>query len=377
MSYRKQTNEVINLCSDDEGDDTAASSLISSVLKHQGKEKRADKETINNKRRRVSSAKPVIFLMPDDKVETTDLSQLLLQHALTMNDSAIICNSAAHPLQLYHIRQQDHWSCGFRNLQMTLIGILSILPDDHEYFYDRPKLDGELVKIPTLLNVQHLMEQAWLDGWDRNGAKHYQGMLAHKKVWIGAVEVASAMGCLHIDATVVQFIQCSASRSLLGPFCYNYFRKRAGCNICLSRSSRQCAVETLRTTESRDDHSIGVACSCSCSVLPLYLQWEGHSVTIVGVELNREMLVSHFIVLDPMKCGQSFTKSLQQGHFNPLRKPVGSLLQRNSQLIVCSTKVMTNAERELMKQTKNCITAAERAVELSHRTSKKGRVVDS
>ena len=121
-------------------------------------------------------------------------------------------------------------------------------------------------------------------------------------------------------------------------------------------------METMQLAEQRLHQPTGVS-SCTCPVLPLYLQWEGHSVTIVGVEMNKDMAVSQLLVLDPMKCGKRIAKELRQGNIAPLRKPLASLLSRNSQIIVCSTNSMTHGQRESIKRTANCLTAAEKEVE--------------
>ena len=68
-----------------------------------------------------------------------------------------------------------------------------------------------------------MYESCWKDGFDPKGAEHYNHRIVGKTSFIGAVEVSSVLSYLHIDSTVVQFIQCFESRSKLGPFVWAYF----------------------------------------------------------------------------------------------------------------------------------------------------------
>ena len=369
MSHNSKSVEIIDLCSNSEGDSDhdAVDGQLHFHAKSDSTNRRARKRS-----RTCLVQEEAITLLQDENIDITDLSQLLAQLAKSLErvsaTAVRLCSTATEiPSTLYHIRQQDQWSCGYRNLQMIMVTLLSRLQTDHEYFRARPKQQGQLVEIMTLLEIQHLLEQAWQSGWDAKGAIHYRGNLAHKRAWIGAVEVATALGFCHLDATIVQFIKCRESQCLLGPFCKAHFEKKAGCCYCLDKSSRQCVVETLQMVESTAEILRGEPRSCTCPVLPLYLQWEGHSVTVIGVELDKHLCVTQLLVLDPMKSGSATTDELQQGRLAPLRKAIAPLMNRNSQLVVCSTKTLSLQGRTAMKQTANCVTAAGKAVEKSLR----------
>lgn len=77
--------------------------------------------------------------------------------------------------KLYHIRQRDRWSCGYRNLQMLLAS----------------RGGGE--NIPSLYALQENLQDAWKEGMDPRGALHYNYRIIGKKEWIGAVEVCTIL----------------------------------------------------------------------------------------------------------------------------------------------------------------------------------------
>jgi hypothetical protein len=377
--------DVIDLTFDSDEEDAKATasshqlpSIAPSDAAHQLVKKRSSPKDDNNdyhnngnslKRQRVPRGSEVIVLTPDEPIESTDVSQALAtfteKHGTTI---VTLFSTGARPnaTTLFHIKQQDEWSCGFRNLQMVLMNLLSSLPNEHNYFRDRPKQDSLVAAVPTLLEIQHILEQAWECGWDKKGAAHYQWKLVNKMTWIGAVEVATALGFLHIDACVVQFMECQASREKLGWFCKAYFEKQVGCCKCRHMSSRNCATSILHTltNASNADAPSSPGSSCSCPPVPIYLQWEGHSVTIIGVEITAAN-VSHLLVLDPMKKCNGALTALANG---PLRKlTLDFLMKRNCQVVVCSPEVMSQQEADAMKRATNCITAAPEAVQESMR----------
>lgn len=160
---------------------------------------------------------PLVFVAGghDNCTITSGLISLLIQ---TLPPGCCCCWQST----LQHIQQKDSWSCGYRNLQMLLSALLPLLPDHHVYWNDHPR-DGTTIEIPSLPALQHCLEESWRQGYDPAGARYYQHQIVGKSKWLGAVEVTSLLNYFGIDATVVQFIKCTSSRQLLGPFCEAYF----------------------------------------------------------------------------------------------------------------------------------------------------------
>jgi hypothetical protein len=337
------------------------------------------------------------------------------------------------PLTLHHVQQPDQWSCGFRNLQMLLLALVPQLQHNHAYFDFHPEQNGtaavgaaEAFAIPCLPEIEQALEFAWATGLDGKGREHYHGKISGKRAWVGAVEIWSVLTYWSLDACVVQFIKTLASRRQLGPFLYAYFTKpqeynhqhdddnNTTCMFCSQQRQQQeghcfnmpptttttqaMAAKLLTIASSRNhqeprrrhDGNGGSSssgrggCCCSCPVLPVYLQWKGHSVTVIGVELSsppiqssnktstsngkttalpqqpREAIIErpiNLIVLDPSKNGPDIKSSLAQGNLTKLRLPLHRLESQDVQVILPSTRNITQAERLARKVHINAVTA--------------------
>jgi hypothetical protein len=81
-----------------------------------------------------------------------------------------------------HISQKhaygSNWSCGYRNIQMLSSSLMQI----PEY---RPLLFDGSGTIPSIFMIQHYLELAWADGFDTEGAQHFNHSLIGKSDWIG------------------------------------------------------------------------------------------------------------------------------------------------------------------------------------------------
>jgi hypothetical protein len=264
---------------------------------------------------------------------------------------------------LQHIQQNDKWSCGYRNLQMMLSAIIPHLPSNHIVFQRIPRRQPD-PSIPNVLNMQQALEQAWAEGFDPEGARHYNYKVINSKSKIGAVEVANLLWYYGFDAAVVQFIYCNESRQLLPKFIRAYFSKvvgREGCPFCPNCvQSSYCVTGLLEmSSSSLLDEVINTTPSCDCPLLPIYLQWEGHSVSIVGIEDDGETL----LVFDPLKQGNQIhsTKSL--------RLSSKMLIKKDTQIILCTPRSISNQDRTKNKNggggggaVPNILTAAPEAV---------------
>eukprot|EP00521_Asterionellopsis_glacialis_P011392 CAMPEP_0195299528 /NCGR_PEP_ID=MMETSP0707-20130614/25712_1 /TAXON_ID=33640 /ORGANISM="Asterionellopsis glacialis, Strain CCMP134" /LENGTH=202 /DNA_ID=CAMNT_0040361959 /DNA_START=609 /DNA_END=1217 /DNA_ORIENTATION=+ len=133
-------------------------------------------------------------------------------------------------------------------------------------------------------------------------------------------------------------------------------------------------------------------CTCSCPSLPLYLQWEGHSITIVGVE-KREKYSGvddiTLLVFDPMANGPKLKNDLQRAlargkgakssftngspapetgvtHVGKLpsnmRLSSNKLLAKDCQILMCSLRPLNSREKNLSRDRVNAVTAAKAAV---------------
>jgi hypothetical protein len=211
--------------------------------------------------------------------------------------------------------------------------------------------------LPSLDEIQASLDELWSKGYDRIGAEHYHYRIRQQSQWIGAVEVANYLSYQYrIDATVVEFILCHKSRSLLSSFCKSYFAKQSptqhisSCPYSCHYNDTDVAANTtseitrdiLQSIErgtpswcNGTDENLVIP-TCNCPTVPLYLQWNGHSVTIIGIELH----TNHLIILDPKCNGSNIKKALLQPR-SPLpsvmRLSMSKLIHRDCQIILTST----------------------------------------
>uniref|UniRef100_A0A7S3L3G7 UFSP1/2/DUB catalytic domain-containing protein n=1 Tax=Amphora coffeiformis TaxID=265554 RepID=A0A7S3L3G7_9STRA len=270
-------------------------------------------------------------------------------------------------ISLLHVQQKDKWTCGYRNLQMLLAALVPAL-DPRHHLYPQTHASNVMEKsgrvvcfeIPSRPELESELEASWRAGFDQNGAQQFGGQMRGRRKWIGAVEVWSILTAAGVDACVVQFIRCAESRSLLGPACAHYFANVCPwCNTNYT-TSRDLAYSLLRPTRSKPSRN---HTSCGCSRLPLYLQWEGHSVTIVGVEYDATSdKPTRLLILDPAKNGEELRSTLQAGNLHRARLDLYQLRTKDCQIILPSRRVLSAAEQQTWKASINCVTAASSAV---------------
>ncbi len=277
---------------------------------------------------------------------------------------------------LAHIQQRDKWSCGFRNFQMILLALIPQLSRApmHPFFGFSDSLSvtvgdptGSNVGTghstirniaPSVLQIQQIMESSWKNGFDATGKDHFNGRIYKKKSKIGAMEVSSLSSYLSLDSTVVQFIVCHASRSMMGKFLWHYFKRINHTSRETRReSSGEIVEQVMGSIESRV-HDIEVAEIKSSIVLPVYLQWEGHSVTVVGIErhINADEMdstVYDLLIFDPMK---KYEEKYSGTCYSTLSTKV--TMKKDCQLVIFATKSLSDTDRSRRRIGGGVVTAA-------------------
>jgi hypothetical protein len=299
------------------------------------------------------------------------IDQFRNQNTLTINGNTTQSTprNVKNPKQPFHYTQEDTWSCGFRNLQM----LISAMPPSFQSIFPNG--------VPPLNEFQSSFEILWAEGFDPTGAHHHDSKMVGKsgKVsWIGAVEVWSYLSFRGIDATIVQFAKNMENRSCIGSFVWAYFSRlgpECDCQASNSRmTSYQYAQELVQTAKQihGSAEETPSLITCSCTLLPLYLQWAGHSVTIVGI--RRERIITsngsasiryHLIVFDPQKDGGMLRNKLtnelsksgqrQRNCLNFMELSTERLLNKDTQVLLSTARIISDHERERCKERVSCI----------------------
>uniref|UniRef100_A0AAA9TGL3 Zinc finger-containing ubiquitin peptidase 1 n=1 Tax=Bos taurus TaxID=9913 RepID=A0AAA9TGL3_BOVIN len=217
------------------------------------------------------------------------------------------------------------WGCGYRNFQMLLS---SLLQNDA---YD-DSLKG--MSVPCIPKIQSMIEDAWKEGFDPQGASQLNDKLQGTKAWIGACEIYTLLTSLRIKCRIVDFHE---STGPLGthPRLFEWI---------------------LSYYASEREGSPKVVCT---SKPPIYLQHQGHSRTVVGIEEKKNRTLC-LLVFDPGCPSREMQKLLKQdmevSSLKQLRKFVGNLKHKQYQ-IVAVEGVLSSEEKIARRQASQVFTA--------------------
>ncbi|XP_062953331.1 zinc finger-containing ubiquitin peptidase 1 isoform X3 [Cynocephalus volans] len=217
------------------------------------------------------------------------------------------------------------WGCGYRNFQMLLS---SLLQNDA---YD-DCLKG--MSVPCIPKIQSMIEDAWKEGFDPQGASQLNNRLQGTKAWIGACEVYTLLTSLRVKCHIVDFHKSTGplgTHPHLFEWILNYY-------------------------SSEREGSPKVVCT---SKPPLYLQHQGHSRTVVGIEERKNRTLC-LLIFDPGCPSREMQKLLKQdieaSSLKQLRKSVGNLKHKQYQ-IVAVEGTLSPEEKVARRQASEVFTA--------------------
>lgn len=220
---------------------------------------------------------------PEDleKAEADSLRHTYIDNGSTttrnvMNKIITNCKLSRYTIRTLACSYVDHyasserdlgWGCGYRNLQMLLSSLVE------ETVYKERLLGAWYPNEPsrsTMLSItrlQNLIEQAWAAGFDTMGSKQLDGALVNTRKWIGATEVVALLSFFKIRCKLVDF-HAATGPNTTHPELFKW-------------------VLSHFESFSENDH-----------VPALFLQHQGHSRTIAGVEEQHPGVVN-LLILDP------------------------------------------------------------------------------
>ncbi|XP_071439130.1 zinc finger-containing ubiquitin peptidase 1-like [Hetaerina americana] len=202
-----------------------------------------------------------------------------------------MCTTVDHYASTYG---DKGWGCGYRNMQMMVSSVLHHTGYNEQLY--KPSLMGGGIygmsgsgagsrgwgasgtqggllsdaavsrsAMPSISRLQQHVEWAWRQGFDLQGCDQLGGKLFNTRKWIGATEVVTFLSSLRIRCQLVDFhrpTSVDGSHPEMFSWVFQYFQKN-------------------------DEFKP-----------PLYLQHQGHSRTIVGVEQLKDSSIS-LLVFDP------------------------------------------------------------------------------
>lgn len=276
-------------------------------------------------RRKADLMESLAFGIDDGKTKTSGIIEAL---------SWYYQNTATDVRRVWLSSMVDHfhssfgdkgWGCGYRNFQMLLSSLLQ-----NDAYADC--LKG--MSVPCIPKIQSMIEDAWKEGFDPQGACQLNNKLQGTKAWIGACEVYTLLTSLRVKCRIVDFHKSTGplgTHPRLFEWILNYY-------------------------SSEREETPKVVCTFKP---PIYLQHQGHSRTIVGIEerKNRTLCLLIFDPGCPSREMQKLLKSdMEASNIKQLRKFVGNLKHKQYQ-IVAVEGILSPEEKVARRQASQILTA--------------------
>ncbi|KAL1722600.1 peptidase family C78-domain-containing protein [Schizophyllum commune] len=189
---------------------------------------------------------------------------------------AVVCHHRA--IHVSNEMFDRTWGCGYRNFLMAC-AILMVQEKQPAY---AALLQRPLVP-PSVRNLQRWIEEAWAAGFDREGAQQLKKLVGTGK-WIGTADLWVAFACRGIPAELVDFnLKNQPNADPVIRWIMQYF----------DPPNSPIPAPTDVNTALMNSSPI-----VSTDKMPIILQYNGHSQTIVGYEQMRDGSVN-LLTLDP------------------------------------------------------------------------------
>ena len=205
----------------------------------------------------------LLHSLPPDVLPTPYMIIPLLSPSFTSSSTTISSFRLSHPSTPL-FPQSDSYSCGYNCFRGIVGPFLTPSPQTPLEVCLSSTL-GSTVSLLSTAKIQQLIEFSWSQGFDEVGARHYGGELLGKKKWIGAMEFAHLLNYLGVNSRVREY------------------RSKGGRGLD-SDSATDSVTDSVMDEMMRYCWDYFGAQNSENNQLkpPIYLQYIGHSVLIVG-----------------------------------------------------------------------------------------------
>ncbi|XP_060865211.1 zinc finger-containing ubiquitin peptidase 1-like isoform X2 [Metopolophium dirhodum] len=229
----------------------------------------------------------------------------------------------ASPTDHYRSTYGDKgWGCGYRNMQMLMSSML-LQMDYNEHISRVWEVEkGPLPRawMPSISRLQQHLEKSWSMGIDEPGREQLGGTVYNTKKWIGATEVVTMLTALKIKTLLIDFRKPTGSKNThpeMFHWLYEHFSNR----------KKQ-------------------------FIPPVYIQHEGHSRTVVGVEKLSDGTIL-LLVLDPSGHYDKLRTEAGMSTMSHIRKSMYTFKAKEYQLVTVSGIITSDSEFESGKTIKS------------------------
>ncbi|KAK0364917.1 hypothetical protein LTR91_022751 [Friedmanniomyces endolithicus] len=209
----------------------------------------------------------------------------LLSHSPNLQQAFL-----SHPStpQVWKIFPTEGQWCGYRNLQMLLLALPSVLPATSPVLREPEFLKTKF----TIPQLQSLIESAWTQGFNAHSRDQLGGRLVGTTTFIGTPEAEALLLSLGVPCTGHVFKGPEAWIELLDSV-EEYFSS----SCALSAPPDGKAVKAISDeTPLKCEGNGGSVISTTRP--PIFLQRPGHSITIIGLSRSTSGK-RHLLVFDP------------------------------------------------------------------------------
>lgn len=318
----------------------------------------------------------------------------LLRRCLALESENLRIIISGHVDHYQSIESEDvGWDCGWRNIQMLSSHLLAQRQEARDVLF------GGSEFVPDIPSLQRWLEIAWERGFDALGSESFDHKIYGSKKWIGTTECATLFRSFGLRARIVDFDSITSSKQLNngdsrgkriekqvygpmdkflirtkcdefkgGPSSYkNSWQEHHDCGghpkdmngygsnkYKAKISGHQILVDWVWNyfTSEISGNSGHILVS---NKTPLYFQHDGHSRTIVGIQMQERLRESQnqftLLVLDPAHRTAALERSLKDGNGwqQLIRRGVHTLRKPQYQLCYIDPGVASEAEMEQLK----------------------------
>lgn len=270
------------------------------------------------------------------------------------------------------IELEDYgWGCGWRNIQMLSSHLLMQRKDARDVLF------GGSGFVPEISSLQRWLEVAWERGFDLPGSHSFNKQVFGSKKWIGTTECAALFRSFGLRARVVDFDSLPSSNS------GNYGCKEVQKKVYgpMDKFLLPCQSDQLKSILDHESsnrgnttghqvlmewvwnyftHGTGCRLDDLQNVLispktPLYFQHDGHSRTIVGINVQMSVKGSQerysLLILDPGQKTKDLETTLRDnnGWQKLIKRGVHTLKKPQYQLCYIDPGISCKEELEDLK----------------------------
>lgn len=309
----------------------------------------------------------------------------LLRRCLEFESGQSISILSGYVDHFHSIESRDvGWGCGWRNIQMLSSHLLAHRKEA------RGVLFGGCGFVPDISSLQRWLEIAWERGFDGIGSRHFDEKIYGKRNWIGTTECATLFRSFGLRARIVDFDgegiykRSSALGSLgvkvSGPLDKYLLREDPGISTVGSNLQEKSSFPSL-LLGSDTGTSLATGSVKGQQVLidwvwnyfsdkrviklgkdrviasekaPLYFQHQGHSRTIVGIQVTHHKKGAkqyNLLVLDPAHKTVHMERALSEniGWQKLIKRGAHTLKESQYQLCYIDSGIAHGEEIEQLK----------------------------